>query len=183
MYWSEQSGPDWSARGGEPARWRDIEEFLASLPPDSLVLDIGCGNGRFLNLVAKKTIDIGVDKSIEQCTLCAKNGHSNVVCGDALILPFIDGTFDHVICIEMIHHCSKESDRIQCLREIGRVMRIGGTALVTSWSAQIAETRESCNHYFEECEFGRLCHSIDGLEVLGEFVRSDGRLNAVFVRI
>jgi SAM-dependent methyltransferase len=52
--------------------------------------------------------------------------------GDALHLPFPDGTFDHVICSEVFEHIP---DDLDAMRELHRVLRPGGTlaATVPAW--------------------------------------------------
>jgi SAM-dependent methyltransferase len=52
--------------------------------------------------------------------------------GDALRLPFADGTFDRVIASEVLEHVTDDQ---QALHEVARVLRPGGTlaATVPSW--------------------------------------------------
>ena len=54
--------------------------------------------------------------------------HANVVQGDALHLPFPDGTFDRVICSEVLEHLP---DDVAAMRELARVLRPGGTMAIT----------------------------------------------------
>ena len=65
----------------------------------------------------------------------------DLLIGDALALPFQCGTFDAVLCIALLHHISSEARRVACLREVMRVLREGGQALVTVW-AQEQENEE-----------------------------------------
>ena len=65
----------------------------------------------------------------------------DLLMGDVLALPFQSGAFDAVLCIAVLHHISSEARRIVCLREIVRVLREGGLALVTVW-AQEQENQE-----------------------------------------
>jgi SAM-dependent methyltransferase len=48
--------------------------------------------------------------------------------GDALHLPFADGSFDRVICSEVLEHIP---DDLAAMRELTRVLRPGGTMAVT----------------------------------------------------
>jgi ubiquinone/menaquinone biosynthesis C-methylase UbiE len=43
--------------------WPKVESFLNGLPEYSVVLDIGCGNGKYLG-VNEKLVMIGTDRSI-----------------------------------------------------------------------------------------------------------------------
>ena len=43
--------------------WPKIEQFLKTLPDDSIVYDIGCGNGKYLG-VNPKLLMVGTDRSL-----------------------------------------------------------------------------------------------------------------------
>ena len=181
-------------------RWDIIEMFIESLPPNSTLLDIGCGSGRFLD-INDKIVNVGLDPAIEQCKLCREKGHTDVLCANGLRLPFRDETFDHAICVHVIHHFPTAELRAALLRELCRVLRVAGTAIVTAWSTSHGSEREELVpwtdtrgvgdkpglerffHYFEPGEFGELAELVDGLICLEEVVRDDGRLDASFVRV
>lgn len=108
------------------------------------LLDVGCGTGWFsrraLELEAKVVaLDIGcalLKKVREKCPV-------PLVAADACALSFPDGTFDIVLASESIEHTL---DPKRALRELHRVLRPGGTLIVTvpnqiwHFSATIAET-------------------------------------------
>jgi SAM-dependent methyltransferase len=48
--------------------------------------------------------------------------------GDALHLPFDDGTFDRIICSEVLEHIP---DDVAAMGELARVLRPGGTMAIT----------------------------------------------------
>jgi ubiquinone/menaquinone biosynthesis C-methylase UbiE len=50
-------------------------------------------------------------------------------------LPFLNNTFDHVICVAVIHHIKDKSDQIKAIKELVRVTKIKGTILITVWEA------------------------------------------------
>lgn len=112
--------------------WPGVKNFVESLPNNSLIIDVGCGNGRNLG-INSKCYDIGTDFSMPLCKIAAQR-QKPIFCASALDLPIRDGTFDHVICIAVIHHFASVERRVQCLREIARIMRVGGTAYVTAWA-------------------------------------------------
>jgi ubiquinone/menaquinone biosynthesis C-methylase UbiE len=43
--------------------WPRIEKFLMELEPGSLVLDVGCGNGKYIGVNQKNLLTIGTDRS------------------------------------------------------------------------------------------------------------------------
>lgn len=63
--------------------------------------------------------------------------------GDALALPIRSKSVDAAISIAVIHHMSTEERRRRAIEEIVRVLRPGGTALVTVWAMDQAVDGES----------------------------------------
>src|SRR5436309_944617 len=49
-------------------------------------------------------------------------------------LPFRDAAFPALIAVAAIHHLPSESERVTAMREIARVLRPTGRALITAWS-------------------------------------------------
>ena len=69
--------------------WPKVKNFLSKLEPNSLIADIGCGEGKYLN-INDKIFSMGCDRSTLLCDLAAKDTHSKcqiLVC-DNLALPF-----------------------------------------------------------------------------------------------
>jgi len=87
-------------------------------------LDVGCGTGRNLPLVAAPAQAIGLDPAREPL-LAARRRAPGVplVQGDAQALPFRDGVFDTVI--SGLVFCSVP-DPARGLAEVARVLRRGG---------------------------------------------------------
>ena len=106
------------------------------------VLDLGCGFGRHAFEAARRgahvvALDAGRDE-VEgvRATLAAMFEAGEIaaatpavaVQGDALALPFGDGTFDRVICSEVLEHVDED---LAAMSELARVLRPGGTLAVT----------------------------------------------------
>ena len=45
--------------------WPKVEDYLNSLDPGSLNLDVGCGNGKYLHSNTQNIINLGTDRSLE----------------------------------------------------------------------------------------------------------------------
>lgn len=101
--------------------WKKFDEFLQG--SNGPILDVGCGNASYENV-------IGLDLSFQSCKLARKR--IEVVCGDAVFLPF-KSVFSAVISRAMIHHLPSEEDRIGFLQEVRRVLKSDGKALITCW--------------------------------------------------
>jgi SAM-dependent methyltransferase len=75
----------------------------------TLVLDAGCGNGRFTRacaaLGARQVVGIDPSLSVRAAREnLADIPNAAVLQGDIYDLPFAPGTFDHVFCIGVLHH-------------------------------------------------------------------------------
>ena len=93
--------------------------FLAEhIPLSGKILDVGCGNGVFtLRLGLRGASVVGLDFSSH---LLSDNPHDRLICGDATVLPFSDGTFDLAFEANLLHHVA---DRRAVIREMARVSR------------------------------------------------------------
>lgn len=125
--------------------WSWINEFIINLDKGSLILDIGCGNGR--NMSNKDYNFIGIDNCKGFLNIC-KNRGLNVVECDMTKIPFSNNIFDHIICIASFHHLSSLDNRIQSLLEIKRLIKSGGKILLSVWSIkQPLKTRRIFRNY------------------------------------
>lgn len=107
--------------------WEVIMGDLNELRPNSLVLDIGCGPGRFIEVALSKGAKvIGLDYS-NAVNAAYKNflGNPNVciVQADALNMPFALDTFDYIYTIGVLHHTP---DPYKGVEEAYRVLKHSG---------------------------------------------------------
>ncbi|KAI6659072.1 hypothetical protein LOD99_14748 [Oopsacas minuta] len=114
--------------------WPRVESFIQSLPHNSLVADLGCGNGKYLH-INSTGITIGCDTCVNLLTL-AKSSSPFLIQADTTNLPFSSNTFDAVISIAVIHHLSSEERRVEALKEMARVLIPGGRMLVYVWAME-----------------------------------------------
>lgn len=100
---------------------RDLEAALAQVPrPLRDVLDVYCGTRPYEDLLPAGARCVGLD------IVGNPYGLADVVSNE--FLPFEDASFDLVMCIEGFHYVE---DPTRGLAEIGRVLRPGGTALLS----------------------------------------------------
>ncbi|KAK9096795.1 hypothetical protein Sjap_022292 [Stephania japonica] len=116
------------------AKWPKVATFLNSLPQGAVVLDAGCGNGKYLGL-NPNCFYIGCDISPSLINICAGREHE-VLVADAVNLPYRTGFGDAAISIAVLHHLSTESRRRKAIEELIRVVHKGGLVLITVWAVE-----------------------------------------------
>ncbi|UCF08203.1 MAG: class I SAM-dependent methyltransferase, partial [Thermoplasmata archaeon] len=124
--------------------WPESRRFASTFSKDSLFLDLGCGNGRnAIHLAREGMRVVGLDFS-KALLKIAKNKmewkgvskESELIHGDIVSLPLTDETFDAVLYIATIHHLPQPTERLSSLREVKRILRSGGRALVSAWAQE-----------------------------------------------
>ena len=104
-----------------------IETFLSGENAGK-VIEVGCGNGVLLSLLAKQGMDVtGVDASASGIKQCTELG-LRAQCLDVSTagLPFADDAFDLAISLETFEHLMNPHFALQ---EVRRVVRPGGRFL------------------------------------------------------
>ncbi len=117
--------------------WRELEFLKEYVHDGGTVLDIGCGNGRLVDLFEGMPISYtGIDSSQKLITIAEKErgGKGTFIHTSALSLPFKDNSFDTVFSIAVLHHIPSLEYRMQFISEIGRVLKPGGTCVLTTWN-------------------------------------------------
>lgn len=90
------------------------------------ILDVGCGTGANLEMLANFGESEGVDVSDDALEFCKAKG-LKVHKGLAEELPFEDESFDVVTALDVVEHLD---DDIGGLKEMNRVMKKSGRALI-----------------------------------------------------
>ena len=134
-------GPLWGAR---PRDWALSEDqqtptYEAALDrvgiePGQRVLDVGCGVGAFLELVAGRgAIPSGIDASETLIGLARERlPGADLRVGDMEALPHADADFDLVTGFNAFFFAN---DMVAALREAGRVARPGAPGVMQGWGA------------------------------------------------
>jgi SAM-dependent methyltransferase len=92
------------------------------------VLDLPMGTGRLLAPVRAAGYEVvGADVSLEMMERAAAAPGAPVprrVQADGAHLPFLDASFDAVVCVRFLFHVRDPAARVALLREMGRVCRV-----------------------------------------------------------
>ncbi|XP_049581201.1 probable tRNA methyltransferase 9B isoform X1 [Syngnathus scovelli] len=114
--------------------WPKVRQFLLDQPPGSIVADVGCGNGKYLD-INEGVFKLGCDVCRPLVDFAGSRGHEVQMC-DGLHLPYRDGCFDAVLSIAVIHHLSTKERRIRAIREMARTLRVGGHVMIYVWAME-----------------------------------------------
>lgn len=127
----------------------DFDRF--PLEPGMTVLDVGCGQGRHSFEALRRGADVTafdhnerdladvqtMFDAMAEAGEVGDGGRARVQAGDAREMPFADASFERVIASEVLEHIHEDE---QVMREIHRVLRPGGLAVVSvprNWPEQI----------------------------------------------
>ena len=104
------------------ARWLEREGAAAA---GKRVLDVGCGVKPYYPYFAAAASYVGVD--------VVENPAADLL-GPVETLPVEDGSFDVVLCNQVLEHCD---DPAQAVRELRRVTASGGRVLASTHGVQV----------------------------------------------
>lgn len=115
-------------------RWIDyrklavIRHALATLHPNALLIDVGCGSGQILARVARAgDLACAVDRDLRLLHAAGRRGLQPIRTDFDLQLPFADGSFDAALMIDTIEHAVEPR---RALEDVRRILRPGGIVVV-----------------------------------------------------
>lgn len=116
-----------------------LREWLEPLSPDWIALDVACGAAHVSEEIAPRVRQVvGIDLTRALLDLAAHRlgtaGIENVLLqeGNAESLPFVNGSFDLVVCKAALHHFPDPAVQVG---EMARVCRPGGRVVVSDMVA------------------------------------------------
>jgi len=155
MHWREMTSRDPRVFNAfQQARYEWVIKIAGDFK-NKKVLDLGCGDGCLVYLLAKKSglvtgvdnDELGIKFADENLVARLKNLKNNYkfVCSSVYDLPFPESSFDLVISSEVIEHL-QEPDRM--LVEAKRVLKSSGKIILTT-PYRLTETPSDHNHVKE----------------------------------
>jgi ubiquinone/menaquinone biosynthesis C-methylase UbiE len=121
--------------------WKQCIEFIKNFNKNDLIADLCCGNGRHLLYSAdycKKVIGLDISKEllgiVKGKIYKRKIYNIDLLHSDVTNLSIKDDKIDAVLYIASLHNIKGREKRIQSLRELRRILKNDGMALISVWS-------------------------------------------------
>ena len=112
--------------------WPSVKLFLDSIEPFSVILEVGCGNGKNLDF-RKDCFNLGIDLCSEFCKI-TKNKNIESLIANNISIPFKSNSIDTLLSIAVIHHLSTNKNRIRALNEMIRIIKPHGKMMIQVWA-------------------------------------------------
>jgi SAM-dependent methyltransferase len=169
---------DWMAWVHTLGRERKLRHWtldLADLQAGNVVLDVGCGTGTLLLAAAARVGPSGalhgLEPSVEMAAHARHKAEAHrvplaVVEGSADRLPYPPASVDAVFCTLVFHHLPRSMQE-GALREMRRVLRPGGRAVIVDWQRPKSFARAIPSPLFLVYLLHSLGRSGSPLDVLG----------------
>ena len=156
----------------------DISPLDRYLREGMIALDVGCGDGKTTELLARKCEVLACDFSREALLSLRSqrdpDGIVNLVECNIGSLPFEQEKFDVVACVHALSHLAAD-DRARASAEMSRVLRREGILLVEAFGR--ADFRFGSGREVEDSSFERgqgiLTHYFDEGEIPGLFTNME----------
>lgn len=116
--------------------WPEIDKLVTKyVQPEMKILDLGCGNGRLLEILPDDINYIGLDISLANIKIAQKKfPEYQFTTGSILKIPCSDQIFDIVFAIASLHHIPSEKYRLAAMSEILRVLKPNGLLIMSNWN-------------------------------------------------
>jgi SAM-dependent methyltransferase len=126
---------DFSATRDHP--WPEFGIFKHCIPDHVSLLDVGCGNGRFLQylLDQKKTVDYtGLDFSKELIAIARKRFPQAEFVEQSMTDFDLGKCFDRVVAIASFHHVPTRRLRSRALSHMRKHLKDDGLLIISVWN-------------------------------------------------
>ncbi len=157
--------------------WPELEYIIADMKTQnySSILDIGCGNGRFLEEAQKlwyvATHYLGIDSSgwmIQEAQKLHPDDHFEVIWMQDL--SRIQESFDTLLFLASFHHLESQEERIEVLHYAKNLLSPSGRIYMTNWNLRDQvkyekDYQENGDFDIKIGEFSRYYHGFTILEL------------------
>lgn len=118
--------------------WELMLDFMSKLRAGDVLVDVGAGNARLLDVVPRGVEYIGVEPSSSLREFAKrrleKHKGSKILAGGFPKLNLPDNTADAITCIAVLHHVPSAENRKKAIAELRRVLKTGGKVIISVWN-------------------------------------------------
>ena len=168
---------------------KEKEYLQKRITTDSMVLEVGCGDGRSIwDILPCTNHIVGIDHNDEIVIEAQKKFIDypivKIVKADASNLPFPERTFDFVVCMTTFANFADKKYAI--LEEMKRVLKKDGKIIISVFSEEALEERmkiyKSCGVKIKEIKGGTVIFDESlGDNISEQFSKED--LEAIFLKV
>ncbi len=115
--------------------WVDFEKYLTQIKwhPNGILIDVGTGNGRNLNLISKASLLVGIDISYKLLQGFIGPVQTQRIRGSLPNLPIRTNCTDNILVIAVIHHLNSENLRLKAMLNIYNISLINSRIIFSVW--------------------------------------------------
>lgn len=111
-----------------------VANYLKGICKDKIVLDAGCGTGKFLNILEKDSQKyIGIDlseKQLDKAKSKSKKETSEFVCSNLSNINLKSDKVDLIVCSWVLGTIIDLDERNKCIDELKRLLKSNGTIIL-----------------------------------------------------
>lgn len=111
-----------------------VGSYLEEICKDKIVLDAGCGTGKFLNVLEEKSkkyigIDLS-DKQLEKAKAKSNKNTSEFICSNLSNINLESNKVDLIVCSWVLGTIIDLDERNKCINELKRLLKSKGTIIL-----------------------------------------------------
>lgn len=111
-----------------------VANYLHTICKEKIVLDAGCGTGKFLNVLekgSKKYIGIDLsDKQLEKAKMKSKKNTTEFICSNLSDIKLESNSVDLIISSWVLGTILDLEERNKCLNELKRILKTDGMIIL-----------------------------------------------------
>jgi ubiquinone/menaquinone biosynthesis C-methylase UbiE len=122
----------------DPLEFIRTKEIISRYLPETpiKIIDLCGASGHYAYWLAEKGHEVHLMDLSQKHINRAKNNQlkyktklASMICGDARSLEYENESFDMVLLMGALYHLQEKEDRMQCLKEVHRILKKGGIAI------------------------------------------------------